>query len=559
MKKKIFLFVVMMLFPFIVYADHIYNIDMEVYLNQDGSANITEVWDVQANSGTEWYKQLYNLGTEELSNFKVSMDGTPMTYKEWNVNESLSQKSGYYGINRVYEGLELCFGKGDMNRHKFTLTYTLSNFITNVSDAQVLYQTLFPNVTLDNFNVTVSSFYEFPDTIDVWGFGYQGLAVPMNGKIVMTNDGYTVKDNYVVLLVKFPSGTFTTDNYNGDFGSFDDVLKMAQEGTFNYDYGYTKKETFWTKLVNILKTILYYIIPIGLIGGALKAAANSGYGYKDNKEIDKKNVPMFRDIPCGKDIYYANALINLNNFGYNETNIFGAIILKWIRQGKIAFKTEKKGVFNRDTSVIDLTLNPTFDVKAEQELFDIMYKASGDGLLEAKELEKWARKNYDDFLEFFKGLKEDKITELVRDKHIYTRTSKEECKKKNVMDDTIYEDSQKLYGLKKFLQEFSDMKNKEAIEVQLWDEYLMFAYLFGMAEKVAKQFKNLYPEVVAEMEANNLDYGTFVYINNISSSAVHAASAARRAAENYSGGGGGFSVGGGGGGSFGGGGSMGGR
>ena len=559
MKKKIFLFVVMMLFPFIVYADHIYNIDMEVYLNQNGSANITEVWDVQANSGTEWYKQLYNLGTEELSNFKVSMDGTPMTYKEWNVNESLSQKSGYYGINRVYEGLELCFGKGDMNRHKFTLTYTLSNFITNVSDAQVLYQTLFPNVTLDNFNVTVSSFYEFPDTIDVWGFGYQGLAVPMNGKIVMTNDGYTVKDNYVVLLVKFPSGTFTTDNYNGDFGSFDDVLKMAQEGTFNYDYGYTKKETFWTKLVNILKTILYYIIPIGLIGGALKAAANSGYGYKDNKEIDKKNVPMFRDIPCGKDIYYANALINLNNFGYNETNIFGAIILKWIRQGKIAFKTEKKGVFNRDTSVIDLTLNPTFDVKAEQELFDIMYKASGDGLLEAKELEKWARKNYDDFLEFFKGLKEDKITELVRDKHIYTRTSKEECKKKNVMDDTIYEDSQKLYGLKKFLQEFSDMKNKEAIEVQLWDEYLMFAYLFGMAEKVAKQFKNLYPEVVAEMEANNLDYGTFVYINNISSSAVHAASAARRAAENYSGGGGGFSVGGGGGGSFGGGGSMGGR
>ena len=103
------------------------------------------------------------------------------------------------------------------------------------------------------------------------------------------------------------------------------------------------------------------------------------------------------------------------------------------------------------------------------------------------------------------------------------------------------------------------MKNKEAIEVKLWDEYLTFAYLFGMADKVAKQFKDLYPEVVREMEANNLDYGTFIYINSLSNRTVHAASAARQAAESYSGGGGGFSSGGGGGGSFGGGGSMGGR
>ena len=124
----------------------------------------------------------------------------------------------------------------------------------------------------------------------------------------------------------------------------------------------------------------------------------------------------------------------------------------------------------------------------------------------------------------------------------------------NVMDDMIYNDSVQLYGLKIFLQEFSDMKNKEAIEVKLWDEYLMFAYLFGMADKVAKQFKNLYPEVVAEMEARNLDYGTFVYINHLSTTSVHAASSARSAAQSYSGGGGGFNSGGGGGGFSGGGG-----
>ena len=558
MKKKLMLFIfLLMLCPLYAKADHIYNIDMDIYLEEDGTARITEIWDVQADSGTEWYKQMYNLGNQELSNFTVSMDGRNLQYKEWNVNESLLEKSGYYGINNVSEGIELCFGKGDMSRHSFTLNYTLSNFVTNTSDSQVVYQTLFPNVTLDNFTVTVSSFYEFPDTLDVWGYGYQGLAYVSNGKIEMTNDGYSVNNDYVVLLAKFPASTFKTDNYNGDFGSFDDILNMANEGTYEYDYG--TKQSFWANLFGIFMTFITTILPIGIIIGAIVAASKNGYGYKDNKIIDKKNVPMFRDIPCNKDIYYANALINLNNFDYKETNIFGAIILKWLRQGKIAFRNETKGIFNKETSMIDLTLNPTFDTDIESELFNIMYQASEDGLLESKELEKWAKKHYEKFLGLFTRIKNYKIDELKASQHIYHRITKEECKKKYVMDDMIYNDSIELYGLKKFLKEFSDMKNKEAIEVKLWDEYLMFAYLFGMAEKVAKQFKNLYPEIVREMEANNLDYGTFVYINNISTRTVHAASAARQAAESYSGGGGGFSVGGGGGGSFGGGGSMGGR
>ena len=561
MKKKIMLFVVLLFVfvPRLVMADHIYNVKMDIYLNEDGSANITEEWDVKADSGSEWYKQLYNLGTQELSNYKVTRDGVELKEKNWDVDESLSEKNGYYGINYVSEGIELCFGKGDMNRHKFTMYYTLSNFITNTSDSQVLYQTLLPNATVDNFTVTVSSFYAFPDTLDVWGFGGQFLAYVKDGKIELNSDGYSLNNDYVVLLAKFPVGTFKTDNYNGDFSNFQSILDMANEGTYEYDYGTSYKETLMDKIFGVIMFLISFVLPIGLIVGAIIAATKSGYGYKDNKTIDKKNTPMFRDIPCKKDIYYANALINLNNFGYKETNIFGAIILKWIRLGKIGFKNETKGIFNKETSSIDLTLNPTFDNELEEKLFNMMYKASGDGLLEAKELEKWAKKNYDSFLNLFKRITDTKINELKSNGHIYKRTYKEECKKKQVMDDTIYRDSQELFGLKLFLKEFSDMKEKEAIEVKLWDEYLMFAYLFGMADKVAKQFKNLYPEIVEEMQASNIDYGTFVYINNVSARTVQAASAARSAAESYSGGGGGFSVGGGGGGSFGGGGGMGGR
>ncbi len=558
MKNKLWIMIMIgiLFMPISVLADTINKIDMRIDLLRDGSAEITEVWDVKASSGSEWYKQLNNLGDSEITDFKVSMDNEPMTYKDWNVNESISQKSGYYGINETYQGIELCFGKGDMRRHTFRLEYKVSNYIFNTDDSQVLYWTLFPNVTMDNFTVEVFSYYAFPDTLDVWGYGYKGYAYVEDGLIKMSNEG-GLSNDYVTLLVKFPAETFNI-NYRVDkYNNFDDVLNEAEDGTYDYDYTY--KKTLWDYVRILFNLIVSGLLPLLIVIFAIKSAINSGYGYINNKKIDKKNTPMFRDIPCNKDIYYANALIYLNGFNYKDTNILGAIILKWLRNDKISLTTDTKGLFKKETTIIDLTKNPEFDNELEKNLFDMMYKASKDGYLEAKEFEKWCRNNYEKFLDFFKKLKNNKIDELKDEGHIYKRKNKEECKKKNVMDDNIYDDSVKLYGLKLFLQEFSRMDTKEAIEVKLWDEYLMFAYLFGIADKVAKQLKEMYPEVVYEMEQANMNYDTLIFINNMSYKSVSAASSARSAAENYSSGGGGFSSGGGGGGSFGGGGSMGGR
>ena len=156
---------------------------------------------------------------------------------------------------------------------------------------------------------------------------------------------------------------------------------------------------------------------------------------------------MFRDIPCNKDIYYANTLIKLNNFDYKEGNILGAIILKWIRNDKIGFVNKEVGVFNKNTSVIDLTRNPIFDNENESKLFKMMFDASRDGYLETKEFEKWCSNNYSSFLGLFKRIENDCINILKNNGSIYTRVNKEECKKKNVMNDKIYNDSIQLYGL----------------------------------------------------------------------------------------------------------------
>ena len=541
--KKILFLIITFLFSisFVSAKNNIYDIDIKVYLDEDGNADIEEVWNVKGSDGTEWYKVLNNLGNMELTNFKVYMDGSLLTYKEWDVDESLSQKKGYYGINYTNDGLELCFGKYDYKNHTFKLEYELSNFVFNTNDSQVIYYNFIDklsDVNFDNFTIEISSYYDFPDTLDVWGYGYKGYAYVYDGKIYMSNES-DMDGNYVVLLAKFPLNTFNTSNTT-KYDTFDDVYNKAEQGSFDYNYS-----NILSNVMNFIITvfnILIFFLPFIIV---FFVARGTSYGYKDNKKITKKNTEFFRDIPCNKDIYYANALASLNKWSKSSASILGAILLKWIKEGKVQILKEKstKIVLNKDVKL---------DIKEEQDLYDMMYKASGDGILETKELEKWAKKNYSKYLNLFDKIKNNKIKELKEQGHIYKRTNRKECKYKNVMDDILYEDSKKLYGLKLFLEEFSSINTKEAIEVKLWDEYLMFAYIFGIADKVAKQFKNLYPEYIENLDT--VDFDTIIFLNIISTRSVSAASTARSRAQSYSSGGGGFSSGGGGGGSFGGGG-----
>lgn len=531
-------------------TNHIYDIDMEIYVDKNGTAYITETWVVDGSDGTEWYKVYNNLGNSEITDFTVSMDGNPLTYKKWDVDESLSEKKGYYGINYTSNGLELCFGKYDYERHEFTLNYKISNFVLNTSDSQVIYWNLIDrlsSVDFENFSIVLSSYYEFPNDLPVWGYGHKGYAYVEDGKIYLSNEG-DMNSQYVVLLAKFPLNTFNTTNSSSRYDTFDDVLTAAENGSFDYDYSYESSSDI--NPIFGMFIIIYTFFMISLPFILIRMLTNSSkYGFINNKTINKSNTPYFRDIPCNKDIYYANALISLNKWG-SESNILGAILLKWVKEEKIkVIKNEK------DTS---LQFYPESNIEQanEKRLYQMMYEASKDGILEKKELEKWAKKNYSKYLNLLSQIKDDKINELKNEGHIYKRKNKQECKYKNVMDDVLYEDSKKLYGLKLFLEDFSSIDTKEVIEVHLWDEYLMFAYLFGIADKVAKQLKNMYPEYIESLD-NNIDFDTILFFNTISTRSISAANSARASAESYSSyssGGGGFSSGGGGGGSFGGGG-----
>lgn len=559
--KKIIFTLVLFLVPSIILANEISNIDINIYVDNNGTAHVTEEWTTNLIQGTEGYKPYYNLGESKISNFKVSMNGKEYTYNsDYDINASFNEKKYKNGFHYIDNGVELCFGITNYGKNTYILSYDISNFVVNTSDNyQMIYWTLFPydyNPSPERVYIKIYSDFKYADTLDVWGYGKYGAPTYVyDGYIEMDSESTVYSSEYMTILVKFPKNTFTLNTTVDK--TFDEYLNMANEGSTAYK---VQKKSFFRELLNYIPVLISASIPFAIVFIAIRSSIVNGYGYKNNKVINKKETLLFRDIPCNKDIYYANTLTKLNNeifTGYKETNIFGAIILKWVKENKVKFINQTKGVFNKETSSIDLTLNPTFDNVLEKELFDIMYEASGDGILETKELEKWNNKHYTKFFNLFERINKVEIEKLKQGNHIYTRANKEECKKKNIMDDTIYEESVKLYGLKKFLDEFSKIDTREVLEVHIWDEYLMFAYIFGIADKVVKQLKNLYPEVLTNQD-NYVDFDTLMYINYISTRSVNAATTARSRAESYSSGGGGFSSGGGGGGSFGGGGGGGG-
>lgn len=75
--------------------------NINVALNDRGAANITEDWSVTADEGSEIYKVVKLVGPQQLSDYRVSMDGQTFSRtSNWDISASKSQKAYHYGQNR---------------------------------------------------------------------------------------------------------------------------------------------------------------------------------------------------------------------------------------------------------------------------------------------------------------------------------------------------------------------------------------------------------------------------------------------------------------------------
>ena len=565
MKKIILFFVLLFSFILSVDASSISNIDMDIYVDNDGVATITETWNANVTEGTEGWHPYYNIGMSEIYDVNVKMDGKSFsTVSEWDEHASMDDKAYKAGLYYPDSNeTDIVFGISSYGVHEYVIQYKISNFVSTTSDADIIYWNLMPyDFSAEPGNVTIKIYsdFKYSDSLDVWGYGKYGAPCYVyDGRIEMTSDGILNSSEYLTILVKFDKGTFNTKSVLDN--DFDYYFNMAENGATNY----SDNKSFWDKLLDFIVPFITVIINFIIWGSIIFVAMLSGkkdnlkFGSTGNKV--RKDIMPFREIPCNKDIYRSYWVADSYNLNKKKEDFLGCVILKWLQNGNVRIeKVTSKGLFKEKTeSNIIFEKRPDDAIELEGKLYDYMNQASGDGKLESGEFKKWCSSHYSKILKWFDDVLSFELKMLVNDNKAVVETTGKVFKR-NIynIDESMMQEAEQMAGLKKFLKEFTLIKNREPIEVKLWNEYLMYASIFGIADEVASQFKKLYPEVITDMNNMGYDYNDVIFIHSVTSDGIKSAKTAKSRAESYSSGGGGFSSGGGGGGSFGGGGGGGG-
>lgn len=571
MNKKVKIFL-LAIFAFIfltffnsVEANSIDSISMDIYIDDSGNASVTETWECDVSTGTEVYHPYYNLGNSVISNLSVSERQTNYTsLSNWNTSGSLSNKAYKCGINKISNGIELCWGISEYGSHTYTVKYNISNFVSELTDSQMIYWTLIPydfSNTIGTAYIKIHSNFNIPDSVGVWGYGnYGGTAYVYDGYIEMQSAGNLLSSEYMTILVQFPLNTFNCSNkLDYDFNYY---YNMAEQGAEHYDdtnSDYDDIDAGVAIFIMILLPIFLVVLILCIIFSYFKTDSLD-FG-KQGKKIPR-NVEYFRDIPCDNDLYRAYFIAYNYGIIHNKTDILGAIILKWVKNSLVRIEQREGGkIFKKENTVIILTDTKSTSIQnpKEQLLFNMLYSASKDGILENNEFKIWCDNNYSEILDWFDALLDTEKQKLINENFLVSNEKKLfKIFKYNtyLVTPELRSQALEIAGLKRYLLDYTLIKEREAIEVTLFEYYLIYAQMLGIANKVAKQFKALYPDMIEQSCFTS--YDNFYYINLCAYNGISSANTAKNRAESYSSGGGGFSSGGGGGGSFGGGGGGGG-
>lgn len=559
------------------FSPQVRDIDITVALSPDGSAHITQTWDVTVASGTEWYLIQNNMGDMEISNLQVT-DENGTVFQDaspWNVDATIDEKREKSGINITDSGYELCWGVGSMGKHTYTVSYNVTNFVKAYSDFSGFNVRLINDELTsapEHIKVTIVRADGLPFAAEdtaMWAFGFDGGSIYLetDGKIVAESHEPLEYSSHVTIMCRFAPGVFApTSVRNESFSVLENAALEGSDYTEDNDdaeHGSYVPDAPRSSLSRFFSTIApFFFLMLGSIIVALlaKAGSNGSISYK----VSEKDLPYSREIPYKGDLIKTfSALSSIGKLA-EDNSIIGSYLLRWIKAGNVVIEEhEKKGFLGigggMEPSIV-LRQEPAA-TGAEQELYSILCRAAGsDGILQSRELQNWSKSHYKTLETWNESAKEQGSQalysagefELVKtrvffglfpsDKLMFTAIGKQN------IDSAL--------GFKKYLLDFTIINERAPAEVHLWDEYLVFASLFGIADKVAKDFKKLYPAYFEVQQSGVSTFDTYyslMLINRMSRAVTSGISAAHTAESSRSSGGGGFSSFGGGGGFSGGG------
>jgi uncharacterized membrane protein len=526
--------------------------NISVMCEKNGTAHINEIWEIKVNSGTEMYLVRDNLEKQSISNLKVLADGKEyQNIGNWNTKASFNDKAYKCGIVRNGSEYELCWGLSSYGNRTFNISYDISNLVKECSDGSFIEQ-LFINkrpYNLETAKITIESKgTQFTnENTKMWaGGGATGNVFIENGKIVAQATDSMLPEAKFSILAQFDKEIFSPEVFKDT--TFEKLKsKNLQETDYQKNYENEQENmnsgSYYYSEPSLIQKIFSYVFPIIIsviiaftaIIIFLKTARTKDNLIILNDKLKKqyKHPDYSRNLPFQDNIFATYTRLHTLGKLQNESSIIGVYILKWIQHQEINLvKVETKKFFKtKFEDAIELKELNNDVHPLEKELFDMMLEASDENhILVNKDFEKWCSKNWSSFEGWLKKCNKEGLSALKKMGAVVENNKKFMGLIKytrNEITEVGIKLTSEMFGFKKYLEDFTIINEREAKEVELWGDYIIYAQLFGIADKVSKQFKNLYPSYFEERfnldQNKNIDI--FV-VNNLMNNFIHTAQTA---------------------------------
>lgn len=556
-------------------SDEIHSIDIKATLMDDGSLLVTEVWKARAGSGTEFFIPKSHMRDIVIMDFKVSDENGPYeTIDNWNVDWTFDEKARKCGIHGTSDGVELCFGKSELNKDKtYTLNYKMYRAAQSFDDMDG-FNIRFVNDQMDpapekvSFELSLENGEINENNAHVWGFGSDAPIVFEGGKVVVHEINDFGPENHLTVL--FGLNKDIIHPISKGSGSFEDLKNTALEGSDynnreedieeenNYDNDNANEDNYYypeyngnfiTRFIGTANPIAIPIIFIFILSIISMIVSGVKKSIVNSENSLPRDVNYWRDLPMNGNILLNSGIYSVNE-NFSVTNVVAAYFLKWIKDGNLELVKEKftKGlIFKKDVieDCFKIIKEPQGDDVMEEWLYKLITSASGDDLVLRNDELTRAFSRGDLAERFVKSYKENAFYAAEKSKLLYKKPGFLFLSY-DVFTEQGHEEAIRQKGFIKFLKDFTLINEREAVEVALWDEYLVLAALFGLGEKVLEKFKSLDPNYTYAGYTGLDPVILYHVVNNVGTSVNHAYQSNRSSSASH-GGGGGMSFGGGGG------------
>lgn len=472
------------------------------------------------------------------------------------VNSAEKGDYGVYTKTTNSEGIEIMSYQPSVYKRASLVTYTLKDLVVVHNDiAEIAHDFIGTDYQEDISNLIIR--INLPSSSKELRIFSHG---PLNGKNRIIDDKsleitYETldKENAVDGRVVFDKSIVSNATKKSNVDGLDKILEVEKEKA-NYANKLREAARKREKMLQILAIIMEILLGIWLIG--LIVIVYKFYNKNDKEYRSEFNGKYFRDFP---EEYTPSTVSYLMNKSINNLS-FNAGILDLIRKKAITIEEvtiDKKGLFkNKQQKDYKLSRNMNFNLDtlstSEKKLFNLLIGTVGNGdyviLGDMKEFSKdydnakrlisgydswrYACESEAETEEFYENTKKEKTNcilyslifipitflallcgsnmgrVLLMDLFgilaiIYFSSATKRTKKGN-------EQYHKWKGLKNFLADFGRLDEKDLPEIKLWERYLVYATMFGLAVKVQNAMKM---NLERMNYSDNIDF-TYLYFDN---------------------------------------------